>query len=270
MQASTTRMRKKKKSKAPRNLIRGYATCSVPSRDQKQNVNHQPTDDEENADEPTWAVQHTASDPTEHNAERFQSQCSTVEPVETWNSDVLSKKIDIEQSHSVQFCKLHSARVKNEADQCIHSIKAELRTLRSRIEPLSTQSVSSVFDKVENLALAEINQGRFYSNVLSKYSQESEDSILRKLLVLYHVLTAMCFDRSSIEKVLRHVFEYRYLISGTRLIWGLTECIDWLVLNAKPGTLPDVDYNSGQFLIGTQDSARRLLQTGQYSILGKG
>ncbi|KAL9127221.1 MAG: hypothetical protein Q9217_003859 [Psora testacea] len=223
----------KKKRQATANPVRGFATTSVPSKqnthdldnavsEEKPDPNplHIQTPQTKGQEAAISVGQREEKQPPEMSPEEFEAQ------LEIADLQILLEK--------------HGERSKRDASRQVSKLKSERRLLRAQADLLATspwlppEIMQHVFDYVraESSQLHELSPLPITSNA----HFFSDNDALLQFWKLFLTITQLGFSHDETMDVLRYLLKLQCRTSSSRMkapkdgLWGLTECLDWLAL----------------------------------------
>ena len=245
---------KNKKKKPAANPARGFATTSIASKPKPQKSEPDSADEFSTKDSQNISSAATPakvvpdqSRPVEDN-QRQEKELHELSPEE------LEQRL--EETELQSLVEKISAKTKRDSSRCVNKLQTECRLLRANAH----QSVQTknhlppeVTQQILGLATEDVGRGRYFAldtsnNDSRKRKKLSEDDTTAKLWTLESVLLALGFAKDGVHQALRHVLDYPPPVDSESSggIWGLDECLDWLVLNVEEENLPVYDTHTGK------------------------
>lgn len=158
----------------------------------------------------------------------------------------------------------YGAKTKKVASHQLNKLRNERRMLRPQSERLDTSTWLPEGVVALILKLCESQIERFGSDANPDNKQNicmiSDEDLIVKIWTLELVLSQIGFNkvdlRNAIQILVRTVKSTRSpkLLDGRDLIWGLEECIDYLVLYNHPNNFPAYDFQRKGFNPRTNES----------------
>ncbi|KAI9668434.1 MAG: hypothetical protein M1831_001188 [Alyxoria varia] len=243
---------KNKKKKPAANPARGFATTSIASKPKQKSEpesgNESSVKDSQNVSS-TATPAKAASEPSKHveDGQRKEKELHELSPEE------LEQRL--EETELQNLVEKISTKTKRDSSRCVNKLQTDCRLLRANAhQSVQTKNYlpPEVTQQILGLAAEDVSKGRYFAletgNESRKRKRLPEDDTTAKLWTLESVLLALGFTKDGVREALRHVLDYPPLVDSESFggIWGLDECLDWLVLNVEEDKLPLYDTQTGK------------------------
>ena len=243
----------RKKKKPAGNPARGFATTSIASKPKQVDV--------------TEDLGATVSIQQEKVADADPVVSSSVAVSQTSKElhDLSPEELEnqLEESDLQLLVEKQGERSKKDASHQISRLQTERRVLRTQAEPLSTHRwlPPELMLQITDQLVAEVGTGGLYVDFDNKAKLQPilEDDMSVRLWTLRQVLVKLGFSEARAHEAISKVLQNEQLTNHATLaqakdfIWGLEECLDWLVLVCEPGEM--LDYETSR-----RDAHQRPLQ----------
>ncbi|OTB02740.1 hypothetical protein M426DRAFT_190879 [Hypoxylon sp. CI-4A] len=238
---------KKKKTKAPANPARGFATTSIASKPRAEVANEpaQTATGAQKLDAPPTSssrdLNAPPSNPNPDNTSTNKQSIVTLSPEEF--------ERQLEESELQLLVEKHAQKVKRDAQRQKSRLETDRRLLRGQAESLNTRKwlPQELMDHILDLIQAE---NRFGASSLTSGDASNtgklppEEELVIRLWTLQQTLTGAGFSDDKVKAVLQYVLDIASNIGGASKdnIWGLEEALDWLARECTREELHDYDY----------------------------
>lgn len=230
---------KKKKTKAPANPARGYATTSVISKARVEPAETAPAPSKKGPE----ATKSTA--PITESPIGAEQPANTAEKQKELTPEELEAQL--EEDELQLLVEKYAQKVKRDAQRQKQRLEIDRRVLRGSSEPINAKKwlPTELTDYVLHLIQAE---GRFAassttSEGVSGGKMLSEEDLTIKLWTLELTLRASGFPEERVQGALQFVLHMSTNVTGVvkDAIWGLDEALDWLARECLVEELPEYD-----------------------------
>ena len=249
----------KKKKKPAANPARGFATTSVPSKPKiAKSKSSTSLSKDATSNEGTGVTSPGDEDPNVHEPSVVENaqQGKDTSGRDLHELSPAELEARLEEAELQTLVEKHAPGVKKDASKCVTKLQTECRLLRKQADPLSSSPMMNedLLQRILTKAKADLERGHFWlaqrdeDGRAKKRVKMTEDEVALKLWRLQLVLTSLGFEDESVQDVLRWLLTVQHRISdpfGIGAIWGLEECLDWLVLNLDEADLPVIDDMTG-------------------------
>ena len=225
----------RKKKKPASNPARGVATISTVSKS-KVLDNALPVDESKEGIEPSQ-IEELPRKPIE--SQEREKELHELSP------DELERQLV--ESELQLLVEKHGEKCKKYASRHASRLRTERRLLRSQATPLSTGRwlpeglLQVIYDSVDAALSGSVNDNS------QKRDGVSSDDLCIRLWILRRTLIELGFLQSRVDEALnfliqnQEMIERTHAVSGREGIWGIDECLDWLVLSCTAEEMPDYE-----------------------------
>jgi len=232
----------KKKRKPIANPARGFATTSIASKQKLGEEKEVPeTTPSTNGNNDT-----SITSPSENSEAPVAIATGDLRELHELNPEELERRL--EEADLQTFVDRYSAKTQREASRHVTKLYADCRILRAQAQSLPTRNTlpDEFVEQILDLATEEVNNGTGISVTKIKSRRNLEEDVTAKLWTLQRVLRSLDFSAGQIEDALKYALNYPPAIEQGAYIWGLEQCLDWLVLNTVENELPTFDTSTGK------------------------
>lgn len=236
----------KKKKKAPANPARGFATQSIASKPKVQTDSVSTSANETGKPSATSTPLEVEADTndsvTKHAPTNGQRELHELSPEE------LEQRL--EEAELQTIAEKLSPKSQKDAARYVSKLQTDCRLLRAQAQSLSTNLIpTEQIVQILDLAQEEVNLGRGNADESSLRSNAkilTEEDLTGRLWTLQRSLIALGFANERVDDALRYIVQHQTLPDYSGQLWGLEECLDWLVLNCAVEELPVFDAYTGK------------------------
>ncbi|KJX94025.1 ATP dependent RNA helicase like protein [Zymoseptoria brevis] len=221
-----------KKKKKPTNPARGFADV----------VASKPKAESEAPSTTTSGVA-TPSEKTSVKTQVIESASPAVVSTERELHELSPEELEaqLEASELQQFVEKHGAKVKKEVSRQVVRLQTAKRLLRGQSDYLSVRDwlPDELMQQILDLTLADLKND---VNSQKKPASPTGDDLVAKVWQLRQCLLDLAFPLERVNDVVGWVISSPPPQSTVGSLWGLEECLEWLVLHCDVGELDDYDF----------------------------
>ena len=246
---------KKKKTKAPANPARGFATTSIASRPRVENPDSTSSagapelpSSKTQGGKPGAPSSSAASGKKAASGAQSNDASKASPPKKELSPEEFEKQL--EESELQLLVEKHAQKVRRDAQRQKSRLETDKRLHRSSAESVNTRKwlPQELMDEILDLIQAE---GRFSATSLLPEGTTPgkpipEEELTMKLWTLQQTLTNIFIPEEKVKGVLQYVLEIAPSITSTTRdnIWGIEEALDWLARECTRQELRDYDSKS--------------------------
>ena len=236
----------KKKKKPVSNPARGFATTSIAS---KPKVHNNAVENEPillHGDFPSPEVESPQS-----KTDNVLSQSSKASGKELHELTPEELESQLEESDLQLLLEKNGEKSRKDAFRQVSKLQIERRTLRSQAQHLNAHAwlPPELMQQIVDLLRLQMSDGNANTEPEQRSSVPafSEDDLVIKLWTLEQVLLQLGFTQARTHfatcQLLNkgHPSNSLKLNAGKDFIWGLEDCLDWLILICEPEEMPSYD-----------------------------
>lgn len=246
-----------KKKKPVANPARGFATTSIASKP-KADRNAASTDASEAGGSTAPTSVTPDAEPQSHVAV-LQSKQEEQRDLHELNPEELERQL--EESEIQLIVEKNAQKVQKDTQRQLQRCQTDRRLLRGQANYLSTRQwlPEDLITQILDLARLELGQDASAVDREVILQGSSEETFVIRLWTLQAVLLGLHLREDDIRKALQHILKNppREGASSISQIWGLDECLEWLVLESGPEDLLDYERDgprSGQAEVRDSES----------------
>ncbi|KAB8345982.1 hypothetical protein FH972_023034 [Carpinus fangiana] len=243
----TTRLMppKSKKKKPASNPARGFATTSIASKPKPERGNDAPSTAPASGDAtPSKGTETPATTGTQSTT--VETSAPSERPMHELSPDELEQRL--EEGELQAIVDKFATKSLRDATRHVTKIQTDCRLLRASATPVSWRGLLNETLTSEILALAQADAatGRLDSVEEPERRRLKEEDAVARLWTLRRTLLALGFSPQLVTDALKFVLRFPPEAETSGLVWGLDQCLDWLVLNAPESELPAYDSTTGK------------------------